>query len=91
MTEEPAMKICDAFLVKYSRPLNALDKVSIAELVQFTSFDPKDSITVAAAADRAIREEWKFEVEDHVLNFLDWRALQIFFKDGSSIKLKTLN
>jgi hypothetical protein len=85
------MKICEVFLVEYSRPLNALDKVSIAELVQFTHFDPNESVTTAAAADRSIREEWKFEVDDHELNFLDWRSLQIFFKDGSSIKLKTLN
>ena len=82
------MKICEAFKVVTSRPLDALDKVGIAELVQFTWFDPKEAPTVAASADRAIRDEWRFEVEDSELNSLDWKGLRIGFKDGSAITLK---
>jgi hypothetical protein len=81
------MKICEAFKVTTSRPLDALDKVGIAELVQFTYFDPKEAPTVAASADRAIRKEWVWEVEDSELNFLDFKGLRIKFKDGSGIDL----
>jgi hypothetical protein len=82
------MKICEAFLVEYSRPLNALDKVSIAELAQFTVFDPSSSITKAAAAFDTLQGEWSWEYLQHDLEYLDFKGLRMFFKDGSSIKLK---
>jgi hypothetical protein len=53
------MKICEAFLVEYSRPLNALDQ-----------------------------GEWSWEYLQHDLEYLDFKGLRMFFKDGSSIKLK---
>lgn len=82
------VKICEAFKVVTSRPLDALDKVGIAELVQFTYFDPKEAPTIAASADRAIRKEWTWEIEDSDINSLDWHSLCIKFKDGSTINLK---
>jgi hypothetical protein len=82
------MKISEAFKVTTTRPLNALDKVGIAELVQYTNFDPKEAITKAVSADRAIRKEWSWEIKDTDLNRLDFKGLQIGFKDGSYIVLK---
>lgn len=83
------MKISEYFRVTTSRPLNALDKVSIAELAQYTDFDPCAGITTMSSADQALRSEWKWEIKDTDLNFLDFKALQIWFKDGSSISLKS--
>lgn len=82
------MKICEAFSVEYSRPLDAIDKVAIAELAQFTVFDPSSSITKAAAAFDALQCEWSWEYLQHDLEYLDFKGLRMFFKDGSSIKLK---
>lgn len=82
------MKISEAFSVVTTRPLDALNMVGIAELVQFTEFDPTAFITKAAAADHAIRKEWKWELEDSELNFLAWQRLMLVFKDGSTISLK---
>lgn len=82
------MKISEAFNVVTTRPLSALNVVGIAELVQFTEFDPKEMITKAASADSAIRKEWAWELEDSDLNFLAFKQLMLVFKDGSTIALK---
>lgn len=71
--------------VETSRPLNALDKVGIAELAQFTRFDPNSHITVCAAADEAIRKAFDWELADSPLDFLDYGKARIVFKDGSVI------
>jgi hypothetical protein len=82
------MKISEAFAVSITRPLDALDTVSIAELAQFTPTKICDKYPIAVAED-AIREEWNFEVEHyHDLNYLDFNKAMIWFKDGSSLTFK---
>jgi hypothetical protein len=76
------------FRATTSRPLSNLNVVSIAELAKFTAFDPKSGITVAQAADAAIRKEWKLEILMHDLEYLDWEGLRVFFTDGSSLTLE---
>jgi hypothetical protein len=83
------MKICEAFKVSTTRPLSALNKVSIAELAQFTHTEICDKYPVAVAED-TIRKEWNFEVEHyHDLNHLDFKKAILWFKDGSSLTFKT--
>jgi hypothetical protein len=81
------MKFSAIFKITTTRPLNALNQVSIAELAQFTEFEPAGFITAAQAADTALRSEWRFEYEPSDLEYLDFDGLCIFFKDGSSLTL----
>ena len=81
------MKITDFFRTQYTRPLNALNTVSIAELAKFTDFDPKASRTPSASAWDAIRSEWVWEYIMSDLEYLDFNGLRMFFKDGSSLTL----
>ena len=82
------MKISEVFDVATTRPLSALNKVSIAELAQFTHTKICDKYPVAVAED-AIREEWNFEVDHyHDLNHLDFNKAVVWFKDGSSLTFK---
>lgn len=82
------MKISEAFHVTTYRPLNALDKVSVAELAQFTPTKICTKYPVAVAED-TIREEWNFEVDHyHDLNYLDFNTAIIWFKDGSTLIFK---
>jgi hypothetical protein len=84
------MKISEAFKVTTTRPLDALDKVGIAELAQFTVFDPTSSITKVAAAFDTVYGEWSYEVDHfHDLNHLDFDKAVVWFKDGSSITFKS--
>ena len=79
------MKICEAFKVTTTRPLNALNVVSIAELAQFTDF-PAGGVFPVADADITIRNEWRFEVDDgHGLERLTFKDACVVFKDGSSL------
>lgn len=79
-------RVCEAFKsVVTVRPLDALNSVSIAELAQFTLFDPASSLTKAAAAFDTLQGEWSWEYMPHDLEFLDWKGLRIYFKDGSSL------
>jgi hypothetical protein len=79
------VRISDVFKVATTRPLNALDKVSIAELAQFTPTKICVKYPVAVAED-TIREEWNFEVDHyHDLNYLDQNRAVVWFKDGSSL------
>ena len=80
------MKISETFKVITTRPLNALDKVGIAELAQFTQFIPHDF--PFSAAWQTLANEWKFEYEPRDDEYQTMSGLQMFFKDGSSIKLK---
>ena len=82
------MKISEAFKVEITRPLDAINSVSIAELAQFTNFDPTSSITKAAAAFDTLQGEWSFEYLPHDLEYLDFKGMRMFFKDGSSLKLR---
>ena len=83
------MKISQYFDVTNTRPLDALDKVGIAELAQFLTFDPSDSVTpVAAAFDALIKEyKWERDVENWA-EFLDWKNARMGFKDGSTLAFK---
>lgn len=80
------MKISEAFKVSTTRPLAALNVVSIAELAQFTPFTSRDF--PFAAAWEALMNEWKFEYDMRDDEFQTMTGLQMFFKDGSSITLK---
>jgi hypothetical protein len=83
------MKISELFNVTTTRPLHALNKVSIAELAQFTPTKICDKYPVAVAED-TIREEWNFEVDHyHDLNHLDFNKAVVWFKDGSSLTFKS--
>jgi hypothetical protein len=84
----PSVKLADFFKVVITRPLNSLDKVSIAELAQFTEFDPKEGITMFASADLTLRREWPFEIKDTDLNNFDFNSLYLCFKDGSHLILR---
>ena len=82
------MKISEAFNVATTRPLNALNVVSIAELAQFTPTEICGKYPIAVAED-TIRKEWNFEVEHyHDLNYLDFNKAVVWFKDGSSLTFK---
>lgn len=80
------MKISEAFKVTTTRPLNALTKVGIAELAQFTPFT-LHSMPFAAAW-QALVNEWKFEYDMSDSEYQTMSGLLMFFKDGSSLKLK---
>jgi hypothetical protein len=83
------MKINEAFKVVTTRPLNALNKVSIADVAQFTVFDPTSSVTKVAAAFDTIYGEWSYEVDHfHDLNHLDFNKAVVWFNDGSSLTFK---
>jgi hypothetical protein len=79
------VQLSEVFNVTTTRPLDALDKVSIADLARFTPFQLCDKYPIAVAED-TIREEWNFEVEHyHDLNHLDFDKAVVWFKDGSSL------
>lgn len=82
-------KIADVFKVTTTRPLNALDRVSIAELAQFTPTEICNRYPVAVA-EHSVLEEWLLEVDhDHDLNYLDFNRAVVWFKDGSSLTFQT--
>lgn len=81
------MKISNAFKVTTTRPLDALDKVGIAELAQFTNVDLSGKYKVADAFN-TIQDEWSFEVLPSDLEFLDLHGARVLFKDGSSLTFK---
>jgi hypothetical protein len=81
------MKICEVFKVETTRPLSALDKVSIAELAQYTRFQPH--AYPLAAAWEALMKDWKFEYDMRDDEFQTMTGLQMFFKDGSSLFLRS--
>ena len=77
------MKISEAFKVSTTRPLNALNVVSIAELAQYTPTEICDKYPVAVA-ENTIRKEWNFEVEHyHDLNYLDFNKAVVWAADTS--------
>lgn len=79
------MQIASTFKVQTTRPLNALNSVSIAELAQFTNFDTDGRFPVADA-ENTLRREWAFEIETlHDLNHLDAKKAVLWFKDGSTL------
>jgi hypothetical protein len=82
------VKIIESFKTEHTRPMNALNLVSIAELAKFTNFDPASSITKAAAAWDTLQGEWSWEYMHHDQEYLDFNELKMFFKDGSSLTLK---
>lgn len=83
------VKIADQFAVVTTRPLNALHKVGIAELAQFTHF-PADRVFAIANAELAVRKEWSWEIDaDHDLNHLTINDARVVFKDGSTLSFKT--
>ena len=82
-------KIADTFKVVTTRPLDALDKVGIAELAQYTVF-PTGGVFPVADADITIRNEWRWEVDEgHGLERLTFQDACIVFKDGSTLTFKT--
>jgi hypothetical protein len=82
------MKIADAFKVTTTRPLDALNVVSIAELAQFTEFEVNDKFPVAYA-DEAIRTEWRPELDYmHDMNHLDFKDARVVFVDGSTLSFR---
>ena len=82
------MKISEVFDVATTRPLSALNKVSIAELAQYIPFKLCNKYPVAVAED-TIRKEWIYEVDHyHDLNHLDFNKAVVWFKDGSSLTFK---
>lgn len=80
------MKIADVFKVTTSRPLDALDKVGIAELAQFTHFTLHNM--PFSAAWQALIADWAFEYDPSDNEYQTLSGLKMFFKDGSSIMLK---
>ena len=83
------MKISQYFDVTTVRPLNALDKVGIAELAQFLTFEPSSSVTPVAAAFDELVKEYKLERDaEHGLEYLDWKHARMVFKDGSTLSYK---
>jgi hypothetical protein len=79
------VKIADEFAVVTTRPLNALHKVGIAELAQFTHF-PADRVFAIANAELAVRKEWNWEIDaDHDLNQLTLKNARVVFRDGSTL------
>ncbi len=79
------VRLSEVFKVSTTRPLNALDKVSIAELAQFTHFTLHDFPFSAAWS--ALMNEWKFEYDMRDDEFQTMSGLKMFFKDGSSLAL----
>ncbi len=83
------VKIADEFAVVTTRPLNALGKVGIAELAQYTVF-PTGGVFPVADADITVRNEWRWEVDEgHGLERLTFEDACIVFKDGSTLAFKT--
>ena len=83
------LKIAEYFNVTTTRPLNALDKVGIAELAQFLPFDPSSSVTPVAAAFDELVKEYKWERDaEHGLEYLDWKDARMVFKDNSTLTYK---
>lgn len=83
------MKIAEYFNVTTTRPLNALDKVGIAELAQFLPFDPSSNVTPVAAAFDELVKEYKWERDaEHGLEYLDWKDARMVFKDNSTLTYK---
>lgn len=80
------MKISEAFNVLTTRPLDALNVVSIAELAQFTRFEPH--AMPFSAAWQALANDWSFEYDMSDNEYQTLSGLRMFFKDGSSITLK---
>lgn len=80
------MKIAEAFKVTTTRPLDALDKVGIAELAQFTTFTLH--AMPFASAWQALVSDWSFEYDMNDNEYQTLSGLKMFFKDGSSITLK---
>lgn len=82
-------KIADTFKVVTTRPLDALNSVSIAELAQFTLV-PTGGVFPVADADITVRKEWRWEVDEgHGLERLTFKDACIVFKDGSTLTFKT--
>lgn len=83
------MKISEYFNVTTTRPLNALDKVGVAELAQFLPFDPSSSVTPVAAAFDELVKEYKWERDAaHGLEYLNWKDARMVFKDNSTLTYK---
>lgn len=80
------VRMSEVFKVSTTRPLNALDKVGIAELAQFTHFALHDF--PLSAAWQALIDEWRFEYQARDDEFQTMSGLLMFFKDGSSLQLK---
>ena len=80
------MKISEVFKVSTTRPLDALNKVGIAELAQFTHFTLHDF--PFSAAWQALMKEWTFEYDMRDDEYQTLSGLKMFFKDGSSITLE---
>ena len=82
-------KIADTFKVVTTRPLDALNSVSIAELAQFTLV-PTGGVFPVADADITVRKEWRWEGDEgHGLERLTFKDACIVFKDGSTLTFKT--
>ncbi len=79
------VRLSEVFKISTTRPLNALDKVGIAELAQFTHFTLHDFPLFAAWS--ALMNEWKFEYDMRDDEFQTMSGLKMFFKDGSSLTL----
>ena len=79
------VRLSEVFKVSTTRPLNALDKVGIAELAQFTHFQLHDF--PFSGAWEALMNEWKFEYDMRDDEFQTMSGLKMFFKDGSSLAL----
>ena len=79
------VRLSEVFKVSTTRPLSALDKVSIAELAQFTHFTLHDF--PFAGAWSALMNEWKFEYDTRDDEYQMMSGLKMFFKDGSSLTL----
>lgn len=79
------VRLSEVFKVSTTRPLSALDKVSIAELAQFTHFALHD--LPFAGAWVALLKEWHFEYDMRDDEYQTMSGLRMFFKDGSSLTL----
>lgn len=80
------MKVSEFFKVITTRPLNALNKISIAELAQYSDIGGIKSNNPIADAEAILRKEWIFEIDaDHKLNHLDGNSARLVFKDGSTL------
>lgn len=80
------MKVSEFFKVITTRPLNALNKISIAEIAQYTNIEGIKSKDPIADAEDILRKEWIFEIDaGHKLNHLDANGARLVFKDGSTL------
>lgn len=82
-------KIADMYNIKTSRPIEALDKVSIAELAQYTEFDEIAKYPLAEAYS-SLMAQWPFEIDKtsetaYFLSHLDFTSARVFFNDGSCL------